>query len=169
MGKHTKPRRNKISKHYVCQRCNKQTTMLGSGRPPKYCSQKCRKPPKPRIKLKGTIMSRGKDAVLRDKLLRGECVLHPTYHQGRRKFVTIENHRMFAYDHIDRSTKKGTIAKLVDSGPRNLETELIKCQLVCHNCHAFRTWVNRDHDYKGHRIDVPVMPSLLDCPEWDVA
>jgi hypothetical protein len=160
MGKHTKPRRNKTTKHYVCNRCGKQMAMIGSGRPPKYCSEKCRYVPKPRTKLKGTPMSRGKDAVLKDKLLRGECVLHPTYHQGRRKFVTLDNHRMFAYDHIDRATKKDTIAKLVDAGARALETELLKCQLVCHNCHAMKTY--EDKDWYRHGKELNDHPGLFD-------
>ena len=82
------------------------------------------------------------------------------------------NHVCFAFDHLD-PTKKSfglsrapKIAKMTEC--RILE-EIAKCHLVCHNCHALRTWVYRDHDYAGHKIDVPIMPSLLDCPEWDVA
>ena len=105
-------------------------------------------------------MSRGKEIVLKDKLLRGECVLHPVYHQGRRKFVTLENHRMFAYDHIDRSIKHGTIAKLVDSSPQKLETELLKCQLVCHNCHAMKTY--EDQDWHRHGKEINEQPGLFD-------
>ena len=105
-------------------------------------------------------MSRGKEIVLKDKLLRGECVLHPAYHQGRRKFVTLENHRMFAYDHIDRSIKHGTIAKLVDSSPQKLETELLKCQLVCHNCHAMKTY--EDQDWHRHGKEINEQPGLFD-------
>ena len=98
--------------------------------------------------------------MLQDKLSRGECALHPTYHEGRRKFVTLENHRMFAYDHLDRATKKGTIAKLVDSGPRQLETELLKCQLVCHNCHAMKTY--EDKDWYKHDKEMNDHPRLFD-------
>jgi hypothetical protein len=164
MGKHTKPRRNKTTKQYGCQRCGKQMTLIGSGRPIKYCSTKCRYntvyKPTQRIKAKGTTMSRGKEIVLKDKLLRGECILHPAYHQGRRKFVTLENHRMFAYDHIDRSIKQGTIAKLVDSSPQKLETELLKCQLVCHNCHAMKTY--EDKDWHRHGKELSEQPGLFD-------
>lgn len=105
-------------------------------------------------------MSRGKEIVLKDKLLRGECALHPKYHQGRRKFVTIENHRMFAYDHLDRLTKKGTIAKIVDAGKWQLERELLKCQLVCHNCHAMKTF--EDNDWMQHNQELNDQPTLFD-------
>ena len=82
------------------------------------------------------------------------------------------NYCMFAFDHLDPKLKSFGLSnayKVPGITKQMIVDEIAKCQLVCHNCHAFRTWVNRDHDYQGHRIDVPVMPSLLDCPEWDVA
>ena len=82
------------------------------------------------------------------------------------------NYCMFAFDHLEPTLKSFALSKaykIPGITKQMIADEIAKCQLVCHNCHAFRTWVNRDHDYKGHRIDVPVMPSLLDCPEWDVA
>jgi len=82
------------------------------------------------------------------------------------------NYCMFAFDHLDPKLKSFGLSnayKVPGITKQMIVDEIAKCQLVCHNCHAFRTWVNRDHDYQGHRIDVPAMPSLLDCPEWDVA
>jgi len=155
MGKH-KPY-NKRAVRRVCDRCGKSMTQYGSGRPKKYC---CKKPTTIKTKQSGTPMTRGKDIVLQDKLLRGECVLHPQYHEGRRKFVTLENHRMFAYDHIDRSNKKGTIAKLVDAGKWQLQEELLKCQLVCHNCHAMKTY--QDNDWYKHDKEITQQPTLFD-------
>ena len=79
---------------------------------------------------------------------------------------------MFAFDHLDPKLKCFGLSnayKMPGITKQLIVDEIAKCQLVCHNCHAFRTWVNRDHDYLGHKIDVPAMPSLLDCPEWDVA
>ena len=82
------------------------------------------------------------------------------------------NYCMFAFDHLDPTLKSFALSnayKTTGMTKQMIVDEIAKCQLVCHNCHALRTWVNRDHDYQGHRIDVPAMPSLLDCPEWDVA
>jgi hypothetical protein len=82
------------------------------------------------------------------------------------------NYCMFAFDHLNPKLKSFGLSKATkvpNITKQMIADEIAKCQLVCHNCHAFRTWVNRDHDYAGHRIDVPVMASLLDCPEWDVA
>ena len=102
----------------------------------------------------------GNAQVLQDKLARGECALHPKYHEGRRKFVTIQNHQMFAYDHIDRSTKKETIAKIKDNGRHVLALELLKCQLVCHNCHAMKTY--EDRDWYNHNKEIVNQPTLFD-------
>lgn len=61
------------------------------------------------------------------------------------------NHVMFAWDHIDRATKSFTISQArkhlkVDSAQDTLKAEIDKCQLMCHNCHAHKTWIERDHD-----------------------
>ena len=79
---------------------------------------------------------------------------------------------MFAFDHLDPKLKSFALSnayKITGITKQMIVDEIAKCQLVCHNCHAFRTWIHRDHDYEGHKINTPVMASLLDCPEWDVA
>jgi hypothetical protein len=58
------------------------------------------------------------------------------------------NVMMFAFDHLDPSQKlfglskaqaqKGCNQKLIDN-------EIAKCELVCHNCHAYRTWASKAH------------------------
>jgi len=82
------------------------------------------------------------------------------------------NYCMFAFDHLDPKLKAFALSKaykMPGITKQMIVDEIAKCHLVCHNCHAIRTWIYRDHDYKGHKIDMPVMSSLLDCPEWDVA
>ena len=82
------------------------------------------------------------------------------------------NHVCFAFDHLDPVTKSFALSrapKIAKMTERSLINEIAKCHLVCHNCHTLRTWVYRDHDYEGTVLDMPIMPSLLDCPEWDVA
>ena len=61
------------------------------------------------------------------------------------------NHVMFAWDHIDRTTKLFTISQArkhcnTDNAHETLKAEIDKCQLMCHNCHAYKTWAERDHD-----------------------
>ena len=61
------------------------------------------------------------------------------------------NHVMFAWDHIDRTTKLFTISQArkhvtADNAHELLKAEIDKCQLMCHNCHAYKTWAERDHD-----------------------
>ncbi len=76
---------------------------------------------------------------------RGECALHPTYNNGQKLHVTTDNLPMFAWDHIDRSLKYANVAKLKHRNAQQLQTEIEKCQLVCHNCHAMKSKEHNDH------------------------
>jgi hypothetical protein len=74
---------------------------------------------------------------------------------------------MFAFDHLDPTQKsfalakaklqKGDVFKLIDA-------EIQKCELVCHNCHAYRTWVERAH--LGQSVkkcnDLPLLEMMYD-------
>jgi hypothetical protein len=45
------------------------------------------------------------------------------------------------YDHVGEVTKNGSLANIVKSGNKNrILEEISKCELVCANCHAVRTW-----------------------------
>ena len=59
------------------------------------------------------------------------------------------NHVMFAFDHLVPKEKLFSLSKA--QKVRNITKEILlaeinKCQLVCHNCHAFRTYIERHHD-----------------------
>lgn len=76
---------------------------------------------------------------------------------------------MFAWDHIDRTAKTITISQAyklrVDEALPRIDQELSNCQLLCHNCHTFKTWVDRDHDsVKGCKIER--VPTLFDDLEF---
>lgn len=43
------------------------------------------------------------------------------------------------FDHIDRSTKSFTIAKLWSLSEKTFWTEINKCQLLCQDCHNLKT------------------------------
>jgi hypothetical protein len=61
------------------------------------------------------------------------------------------NHVMFAFDHLvpkDKLFSMSKAQKVFNLTKEILIAEMNKCELVCHNCHAFRTWIERHHDYK---------------------
>lgn len=43
------------------------------------------------------------------------------------------------FDHIDPSTKLGSIASMIDSKKEVFWTEVRKCQLLCRDCHVIKT------------------------------
>lgn len=50
-------------------------------------------------------------------------------------------HVCFAWDHIDPSTKSFSLSKSHLHTWDEINAELAKCELVCHNCHAIRTYL----------------------------
>jgi len=59
------------------------------------------------------------------------------------------NHCMFAFDHLQPALKSFALSKaykIVGITKDQIDAEIAKCELVCHNCHAFRTWIERQHD-----------------------
>jgi hypothetical protein len=78
------------------------------------------------------------------------------------------NHVMFAYDHLDRTQKLFAISKAYKMKNVSfdlLASEIAKCELVCHNCHAYRTWVDRAHDSIDREpivIELPLL-ELMQC------
>ena len=55
------------------------------------------------------------------------------------------NHVMFAWDHQKQYEKLFNLSKASMYSVQEIKDELLKCQLVCHNCHAMRTYVFGDH------------------------
>jgi hypothetical protein len=55
--------------------------------------------------------------------------------------VTAENVRFYQWDHRDPATKARAIAEMVGclAKVKDLQTELLKCDLVCYDCHRDRT------------------------------
>ena len=160
--------RNNTSWRTTCYVCRTSITNVGSGRPKKYCSENCkakherrkrqmRAYSRKRFKPKTTVSSiraSNKQLVNAWKLERGECALHPLYNNGERKYVVPGLEYLFDMDHLDRTTKTTTIAKMMGSNQKpkyrkkkvieNLIIEMEKCQLVCVECHRRKTVENRD-------------------------
>jgi len=63
----------------------------------------------------------------------------------------------FAFDHLDPTIKTAAISKMVNRPKKYtvavIETEIAKCELVCHCCHAFRTY------FGGHHLDQNIRPA----------
>ena len=75
------------------------------------------------------------------------------------------NVMMFAFDHLDPKQKsfplskaqhqKGCTQELIDN-------EIAKCELVCHNCHAYRTWCEKAHlGTNVKRVDILPLMELI--------
>lgn len=47
------------------------------------------------------------------------------------------------FDHLDAKTKKFNISKKLHCSLRVILDEIAKCELVCANCHAIRTFITR--------------------------
>ena len=62
--------------------------------------------------------------------------------------ATQHNFVIFQFDHLDRKTKVAKIANMVKGKYtiNDIDNEIAKCQMVCGNCHALRTYYRRDHD-----------------------
>ena len=65
------------------------------------------------------------------------------------------------WDHLPGSSKRGHVSELLRHGSRQaLEVELAKCQLVCANCHAVRTFL-RNLDRRSSAWESAMPLSLL--------
>ena len=53
--------------------------------------------------------------------------------------VTEYNYVAFAWDHIDPATKTADVSAL--RSIQSIDREVQKCILLCHNCHAIKTWI----------------------------
>lgn len=68
------------------------------------------------------------------KLAAGECV------ECHLK-CTGDNHYQFDWDHIDPTQKTDHVSQIKSLG--HLEREIVKCRLLCKNCHRKHTWSTR--------------------------
>ena len=162
----------------TCATCSATIKQVGSSRPRKYCNSRCQgKHParlkqmrdKARLKHK----SNGKIRVLRretnkqilvaEKLLRGECALHPFYNNGEHKYVVPGFEYLFDMDHLDRHNKHKTIAKMVGDPEKRFRDEIAKCQMVCVECHRRKTVESRDW-VQIVKVLEPQMKTVYDQP-----
>ena len=68
------------------------------------------------------------------------------------------------YDHLPGHEKRGDISDLVAGGYRSvLVTEMAKCDLVCANCHAIRTYRRRE-EARAKRANASLNVSEQEAP-----
>ncbi len=79
-----------------------------------------------------------------EKLRRGECELHTFYNNGERKFVVAGLEYLFDMDHLDRTQKHKTVAKMMGDPVKRFLAEIAKCQMLCVECHRRKTVENQD-------------------------
>ena len=128
-------------------------------------SRKNRKPTKTRTQMRAS----NRALVNAFKLERGECALHPLYNNGERKYVIAGLEYLFDMDHIDRTTKTKTIAKMMgdqrkskqisnrkDESIAALVIEMSKCQVVCVECHRRKTVENRDWEQITNKLELQI-------------
>ena len=144
----------------ACLNCGANIVQQGSGRRKKWCNQKCHDND-PIIKAQKTQTTKrhywknrtpstkwrretNKQILVTEKLLRGECALHPFYNNGERKYVVPGLEYLFDMDHIDRNDKHKTIAKMMKDPEKQFRQEMAKCQMLCVECHRRKTVESRD-------------------------
>jgi hypothetical protein len=70
----------------------------------------------------------------------------------------------FAFDHLDRTTKIAAISKMVHKPKKYplhiIIAEIAKCELVCHCCHAFRTYLGDHHKDQNIRPEARQVDQL---------
>jgi len=120
-----------------------------------------------RVPAKFTRRATNREILNAEKLRRGECELHPLYNNGERKFVVLGLEYLFDMDHIDRTQKHKTIAKMAKDPVKRLMAEIAKCQMVCVECHRRKTvesrdWVNIVKVLEPQMTTVYDQPTLFD-------
>lgn len=144
----------------ICLNCHANIIQQGSGRAKKWCNKKChdndpvikaqkRQTAKRHYWKNCTPSANGRRETNRqilnaEKLLRGECALHPFYNNGERKYVVPGLEYLFDMDHIDRNVKHKTIAKMMRDTEKQFREEMAKCQMLCVECHRRKTVESRD-------------------------
>lgn len=71
------------------------------------------------------------------------------------------NYWQMQFDHRDQTKKKYEISWMESYGIKKLMDEIAKCDLVCANCHADRTYKNR-HWIRSNSVSREVLDPQLD-------
>ncbi len=66
------------------------------------------------------------------------------------------------FDHIDRTQKIDNVAKILDYSVEKLTEEVDKCQLLCYECHEFKSLINHDKERLAEGYKVSQVESIGD-------
>lgn len=118
----------KTAKVYKCGTCN-ETDPKYFNRKITECIQCMSKVAYDKMKPK---IETGKQRNITERLKRVECC-------DCKLKVSHENAQMFDWDHRDPTEKEHNISRLNCKRDSVFYAEILKCDLVCRNCHAIRT------------------------------
>jgi hypothetical protein len=163
----------------ICLNCGASILQHGSGRAKKWCNKNCYQTDpiikaqkakttkshywKNRTPSKVWRRETNRQILNAEKLRRGECALHPFYNNGDRKFVVPGLEYLFDMDHLDRNDKHKTVAKLMNSAEKQFRDEILKCQMLCIECHRRKTVESRDW-VQIVKVLEPQMKTVYDQP-----
>jgi hypothetical protein len=169
-----------------CVDCGASIAMFGSGRPKTVC-ETCKIVRRRKRQLAHYYRRRGnpvtpekvdiRNYVHAAKVSIGQCQLGLFCHPDLR--CTIDFVTLFAFDHRDPSTKHFTLSnpyKKLKNRPQlrsgkitkqMLDDEIAKCDLLCHNCHAYRT--NKEKHHRLHYVFGGVKKVITQMTLWDAA
>ncbi len=142
----------------TCETCGKPALWTG-GRRKRYCSLPCR----PSTQRQKTLAKTPEQiAQINERANAAEKRKRAYQHQVVRQIkldigachdcgftCTTDTLPCFAWDHRNPADKSFTIAQAMGrKGIEQIQNEIAKCDLVCHNCHALRThagkhWTHR--------------------------
>lgn len=66
------------------------------------------------------------------------------------------------FDHLPGFVKKREVSKHGSKSWKFIATEAAKCEVVCANCHAERSWRRQQHIGPKQRLEAVRQPSLFD-------
>ena len=166
--------------HSACKHCSAPISNEGSGRPRTRCNN-CRlrlmreyssKHYKSVKIARPTQAEWNVDYVRAIKISIGEC--YDKLYCRPDLQCTTALLSTFAFDHRDPLLKLFPLSQpfgKMTAGPRrgeritasDIDAEIAKCDLVCHNCHSVRTWTGKHHSKRGNTILITVLhPTLFE-------
>ena len=111
----------------LCTWCNQPNDRIGTHTGCSECAEK-------KKLQKATLQAKMREYVFAYKLEKGCADCGYNQHSAALHF-----------DHLPGTVKSDNVAHMLQrSGMKTLQNELAKCEVVCANCHAVRTW-NRSH------------------------
>ena len=94
-----------------------------------------------------------KDFIIKEKIKRAKCEEcdYP---------CNEDTHMAFDWDHLDQSAKSFNLGEVKGQSFKAIKEEILKCQLLCKLCHAYKNYYERVWEFR--RDDENVVPMGID-------